>query len=356
MLTPWSRKLITGSVLALAVVLCWRYFVPPFVLKSSDSPKREKAVRHSSSTNLVQVDLVAPSDVPVMAARSVAVKFNYRIVNRSKAALTGLELGIGCKCQLGKKLPDSLKAGEEATCSISVNAPLAGTRMERITITAKGHDEPIAVLFPAVRVEASPPELVHVMPVIDWNRISGDSAPNQVVMQTIERRKDPRWLGASELKLGEVTLPVKWTVTERPADDPNLVLRRYEGTVSTVGISVGHHHGTWATVTHGPQLPEVSCHVKVLPVLSLLPERLEFLKLDEQRRLTLVDRMGNNDVKATWDRALLNVTPVENGTKAVLQYQVSWLADAPPDGETQITFTAMGHEPLAAVVVRRLTP
>lgn len=181
--TRSDRAIHVLALLAVAcLLLCSVVFITPHGASGPQSaPDRKVTV----------VEVTPLQGLPVTAEKSHIVEFRYRLTNRQSSALTGLKLGISCRCKQGVALPDLLPAGASAECSILAQATTAGAKFERVSIQATGFESPVGYLTTGIRVESHPPELVHELQPINWTRIENDKAPNRIVLQAVEVKEQP---------------------------------------------------------------------------------------------------------------------------------------------------------------------
>jgi hypothetical protein len=108
--------------------------------------------------------------------------------NRSGRTIVQPRVGAGCSCRIQKPLPARILPGDKASFTISVTAPIAGSRVDPIAIREANAAEDLAVLPLRVTTRYSEPRLLHVPHNVDVDCLVGEAPTRTIAISTAERR------------------------------------------------------------------------------------------------------------------------------------------------------------------------
>ena len=310
----------------------------------------------------LEVELLSPGTNPneeVECPAYTAVEFIYRIHNTGAYAISGLKLAHTCSCQSNGELPDLIAPGGSALVAFKITSPPAGRIQRRIPLLCDQQTTPLLVLNASLRVRFDPPALLPRSGNLHLTFVNGDATKREIVLETIEAKKDQPWICGLEIYPQDVIEVQPLHVEELPEADPSLTHRRYHFPVINHTIGCGGHTATVRVLT-GEGLPTVAASMKlfveVIDSVTIVPNPLviRFPVVDPtfSYKFTVIRRAGGDlSVKLAYDHDLLDVKEAEPTTKSIATFKILPNTKSSTPAETEVVFN-FGEDGTRAVKVK----
>jgi hypothetical protein len=313
-----------------------------FLIPTAGDRRRSQVDAHL----VLEVEQLTPRE-PVPPYVKTACR--YRVRHAGTIPLRGLEVGAACACQVEVGLPTVLEPGAEVEVRLRVPAPAAGRLHRVIPIVNPATQNPVGWLPVEFATNFQGPAILHAESLIDRTLIAGERTNVESVWETVERRDGPVWFTGLEVQLGSDSIPAELKMTERAAEDAELVYRRYQAKAWMPALEAGVHRGVWRMAVSLTDIAPTPCRIEVKPAISVIPERLT-LPLGATRIFTVIDRRGDSRVTADWDPARLTVNQLTGETDRPRRYEIAWRSDIPKGSTAEIRLTTATGQSQSVVV------
>jgi hypothetical protein len=312
---------------------------------------------------LVRLVRVAPDpDVDVVeTVGGKPVEFRYQLTNLADEPLRGVHLGLNCRCQVSAPIPESIAPDETATFAFKIGPPWAGVREWSVPLAVPGQSQPLAMISGAIRVDRKPPVWMATPASPRMTAVVGDRTPSRLVWVAIEEAGSQPWL--EDLAADGVPVDCEWKHSDSPLDDPQLVKRRYDITLTPGELGVGEHRGSLVVSYRTAQSPEspttMGLALNVLPALFVRPNPCR-IELDRDgvgaSQVTVIDRRDSGDeIRFVADSEWLYVEPVRTSEGRISGVKLSVAAGSTAASSGRVSLLA-GETQLESITVNVRLP
>lgn len=253
----------------------------------------------------VRVELVSPNDNGVVISKPlINTDLEFRVTNVSVQTIRRLAIEPGCGIQVLSSYPTILRPGQAFEALVRFRSPPRGRGLFRLPVYAENASGPIAALQVELEVPVNPPLLVRALSDLHVTVVEGDPGPPIWRITTLERRADPYWVkgvrcGACEV--GDVVL----TESAEEADfDPRYCHRTYTLELRNI-TNLGSAESVLALDVDenlAPPPPAIACRLSRLPRIGVFPSEAVLAGSRGRLLLSVVDRLGLEEVRVRADR------------------------------------------------------